>query len=176
MQEIISRISQAIAEMEGFTSGASKIAIENNNPGNIRFWSKSLPMNRGFTKFSTLEEGWKALNKLIGDYIKGRYTGGKSPTLEQFFAAYAPTGDGNNPIKYAQFVSARTGIPLGVPLQDYITGSNLGEKSPNLFQVDPVATAIRNSGGGGQRGYADVYIAGGLALLAGLALIALSSR
>lgn len=172
---IIDSLAKAIAEMEGFTSGASKIARENNNPGNIRFWHDSLPMNKGFTKFPNLDAGWNALNKLIGDYIKGRYTGGKSPTLEEFFAKYAPGSDGNNPVKYAQYVSGRTGIPLGVPLQDYITGANSGERSPNLFQVDPVGTQIRNSNGGNEVGTGDVYMIAGLALLATLAVIAVVS-
>ncbi len=125
---IIDSIAKAIAAMEGFTSGASKIAVQNNNPGNIRFWSKNLPMVGGFTKFPSLDDGWNALNKLIGDYVKGRYTGGKSPTLEEFFAKYAPSADNNNPVKYAQYVSSKTGIPLGVPLQDFINNKK-GEKN-----------------------------------------------
>lgn len=120
MTEIINKISQAIADMEGFTSGASKIARINNNPGNIRFWYKSLPTNQGFTKFATLEDGWKALNQLVEQYIRGKYSNWKSPTLEEMFALYAPAVDKNDPIKYAQVVSSKTGIPLGVPLQDYI--------------------------------------------------------
>ncbi len=172
--DIVQSIAKAIADMEGFTDGTSKIARINNNPGNIRNWVPGKDVKRGgFVVFSSLDEGWRALNKVVSDYIKGdkRYfPTGKSPTLEEAFARYAPAKDNNDPVRYAQVVSAKTGIPLGVPLQDYINGTWAGSE---LFQVDPVATQIRNTTGGSEVGSGQLWMVGGLALLATLAVIAL---
>lgn len=121
-------IIQAIAKMEGFSSGASKVAVANNNPGNIRYWSSNLPVVNGFTKFPNLQMGWDALNKLVKDYATGRYeenykkltgkgyaTPGK-PTLVEIFTTYAPSNDGNKPVEYAHFVAREAKLNPDLPV------------------------------------------------------------
>lgn len=62
----------------------------NNNPGCI--------MGKGgLRKFSTLEEGYQALNSLLYRKYNNR-------TCFEIFKQYAPYSDGNNPKKYANFV------------------------------------------------------------------------
>lgn len=132
-------IVQAIALVEGFTNGKSRPAVENNNPGNIRFWAAGMPTRYGFTVFPDLAAGWAALTKLVDDYTEGRYTGGVPPSLRQMFAVYAPGSDGNNPASYAQTVSQRTGIPVNVPI---ISASGGGVSIPSM----PVPVVISDTG------------------------------
>lgn len=136
-------VVDAIAEMEGYTSGKSTIARQNNNPGNIRYWGPSYAMRSGYTVFPTLAEGWAALNKLVDDYIDGpdgiyasRFP--SYPTLRQMFRVYAPAKDGaNKPDKYAQFVSQQTGVPVDSPVRLYLNGV--------VTSTTPVPTPIPTS-------------------------------
>jgi hypothetical protein len=115
----------------------------NANPGNIRAWKNasgtSYPIAGGYVdcvawaaaKFPgasheeisrrALDEGWRILRVLIGQYLNGRYTSGKPPTLAQMFKVYAPSADGNQPAAYARFVASRLGVPEDKPLNELIT-------------------------------------------------------
>jgi hypothetical protein len=99
-QQLIEKIAQAIAEMEGFYATAAKptLAQRNANPGNIRQWrdarGRAYPTSRGYVDFvawaserfpgvsreemsqRAIEEGWRILRVLVGQYLDGRYTGG----------------------------------------------------------------------------------------------------
>jgi hypothetical protein len=68
-----------------------------------------------------LEEGWRILHVLVGQYIDGRYTGGKAPTVEEMFRTYAPESDGNDPAGYARFVAAKLGVQPDRRLIDLVT-------------------------------------------------------
>ncbi len=131
-KEVVETIAQAIARMEGFTSGASRIARANANPGNIRKWhgrdGKPYPTEHGYVNFVAwaggneakgLEEGWRILRVLIGQYIDGKYTAGP-PTFYQMFEKYAPTEDRNNPRNYAQYVANALGADPGDRIIDVI--------------------------------------------------------
>ncbi|GIU74777.1 MAG: hypothetical protein KatS3mg004_1864 [Bryobacteraceae bacterium] len=142
--ELIERIAQAIAEMEGFyaTGTNPTLAQRNANPGNIRTWrdanGKPYPTYRGYVDFvqwsadrnpgasmdeisrKALEEGWRVLRVLVGQYLDGRYTQGKPPTLEEMFRVYAPAADGNHPANYARFVAGRINARPDQPLQELI--------------------------------------------------------
>ena len=133
-QELIEQIAQAIAEMEGFyrTAAQPTLAQRNANPGNIRRWRDSrgtpYPTSNGYVDFvawaserfpgasreemsrRAIEEGWRVLRVLIGQYLDGRYTQGKPPTVEEMFRIYAPSADGNDPAGYARFVAAKLGL------------------------------------------------------------------
>jgi hypothetical protein len=106
-------IAFAIGVMEGFTKPGTLAAV-NHNPGNIRAWlgAGKDKLNKGYVVFIDDEAGWAALFKLVDDYIMGRYHGGKSPTLPQMFAKYAPVADKNDPDHYAKFVAKTTGLNL----------------------------------------------------------------
>ena len=109
------RISESIAEMEGFYKAGSR-AQRQNNPGNLRRWGKT-PVIDGFCNFPTQVEGWNALRRQVDKNI------GRGLTLYEFFggkpnvySGYAPDTDGNHSRRYAEFVAKRVKIPADVPL------------------------------------------------------------
>jgi hypothetical protein len=143
--ELIEKIAQAIAEMEGFyrTAAQPTLAQRNASPGNIRQWrdrsGKPYPTSKGYVDFvawaserfpgasreemsrRALEEGWRILRVLIGQYLDGRYTQGKPPTAEEMFRVYAPSSDGNHPASYARFVARKLGARPDQRLLDLVT-------------------------------------------------------
>jgi hypothetical protein len=144
-QELIEKIARAIAEMEGFhlTAAHPTLAQRNANPGNIRQWrdsrGRAYPTLKGYVDFvawaserfpgasredisrRAVEEGWRILRVLVGQYLDGRYTQGKPPTAEEMFRVYAPSADGNHPAAYARFVEARLGVRPDQRLLDLVT-------------------------------------------------------
>lgn len=143
--ELIEKIAQAIAEMEGFyaTAATPTLAQRNANPGNIRQWrdarGRPYPTYRGYVDFvawtserlpglsreelsrPALEEGWRVLRVLVGQYLDGRYTQGKPPSAEEMFRVYAPSADGNHPANYARFVARKLGVRPDQRLLDLVT-------------------------------------------------------
>ena len=112
---IILNMSFAIARFEGFYIPNS-VAQRNNNPGNLRSWGNN-PIVDGYTKFQTIEDGWKALRSQINKNIN------RELTLIEFFAGkkdvysgYAPSTDNNNPHKYAEFVGDKLGVHTNIPI------------------------------------------------------------
>jgi hypothetical protein len=115
----------------------------NANPGNLRAWrdakGRPYPTSGGYVDFvawaserfpgaareemsrRALEEGWRILRVLAGQYVDGRYTGGKPPTVEEMFRTYAPISDGNDPVEYARFVAAKLGTRPDQRLVDLVT-------------------------------------------------------
>jgi hypothetical protein len=143
--ELIEKIARAIAEMEGFYVNVAKptLAQRNANPGNIRQWrdarGRPYPTHRGYVDFvawaserfpgasreemsqRAIEEGWRILRVLVGQYLDGKYTQGKPPTLDEMFRVYAPSADGNHPANYARFVARRIGARPDQRLLDLVT-------------------------------------------------------
>ncbi len=115
----------------------------NANPGNLRVWrdtkGRPYPTSGGYVDFvawaserfpgaareemsrRALEEGWRILRVLAGQYIDGRYTCGKPPTVEEMFHTYAPASDGNDPVGYARFVAGKLGAQPAQRLIDLVT-------------------------------------------------------
>jgi len=144
-QELIEQIAQAIAEMEGFyrTAAQPTLARRNANPGNIRQWRDSrgrpYPTSKDYVDFvawaserfpgasreemsrRALDEGWRILRVLIGQYLDGKYTQGKQPSAEEMFRVYAPSADGNHPANYARFVARKIGVRPDQRLLDLVT-------------------------------------------------------
>jgi hypothetical protein len=144
-QELIERIAKAIAEMEGFYSTSTRptLSQRNANPGNIRQWrdsrGRTYPTANGYVDFvawasehfpnasreeinrRAIKEGWRVLRVLIRQYVGGRYTQGKTPTVKEMFRVYAPSADGNNPDNYARFVARKLGVRLDQRLIDLVT-------------------------------------------------------
>ena len=118
-------------------------AQRNANPGNVRSWrdarGKRYPIDGGYVDFiawasvrypgltgealnqKALEEGWRVLRVLVGQYIDGRYTEGSPPSLIEMFRVYAPGTDGNDPEGYARFVAAKLGVDAHQRLTALIT-------------------------------------------------------
>jgi len=131
----------------GFTFGGVTFeeyrGQRNANPGNIRQWrdarGRPYPTHRGYVDFvawaserfpglsreemsrRALEEGWRILRVLVGQYLDGKYTQGKPPTAEEMFRVYAPSADGNDPAGYARFVAGRLGARPDQRLIDLVT-------------------------------------------------------
>ena len=144
-EQLIEKIVRAIAEMEGFyaTAAQATLAQRNANPGNIRQWrdarGRPYPTHRGYVDFvawaserfpgaspeelsqRAIDEGWRILRVLVGQYLDGRYTQGKPPTAEEMFRVYAPSADGNHPANYARFVARRIGARPEQRLLDLVT-------------------------------------------------------
>jgi hypothetical protein len=118
------------------------LAQINANPGNIRQWRGKrgpYPTNRGYVDFvawaaaqfpgasreemsqRAIDEGWRILRVLIGQYLDGEYTQGKQPSAEEMFRVYAPSADGNHPANYARFVASRIGARPEQRLLDLVT-------------------------------------------------------
>lgn len=95
----VADLMQAIAANEGFTSGTSKPAIANNNPGNLKFMGQAgatkgtaSSENDGsyYAKFSTVAAGWQALqNDLNAKMASGKYN-----TLADMMNVYSPNSGG----------------------------------------------------------------------------------
>lgn len=84
--------------------------IRNNNPGNIRtsadkWLGKTGADSRGFVIFDTLPHGYRALYKLLDNYMKKG-----SDTIEKVITRWAPPSE-NDTANYIKFVVKRTGIP-----------------------------------------------------------------
>jgi len=71
----IPEFAQQIAAHEGFYSKASLVAVENKNPGNLRYvGQKNAVRGRsGFARFHTVSDGWSALHRQIArDLVRER--------------------------------------------------------------------------------------------------------
>jgi len=83
--------------------------FKNNNPGNIRFYSRMKNVigrsENGFAIFSNKYYGIQAMRNLLQGYIRKGYN-----TLEKILNRYAPPVE-NKTSSYIEFVSRRTGIP-----------------------------------------------------------------
>lgn len=144
--QLIDRIAEAIATMEGFYSRRpGAMAQKNSNPGNVRQWrdakGRAYPTNGGYVDFqewayrrnpdadalsikaAAEAEGWRVLKVLIGQYIDGRYTAGKPPTFLEMFRVYAPAADRNKPDAYARFVARKLGTEPDKRIADLIEDS-----------------------------------------------------
>jgi hypothetical protein len=135
----IDSIADAIARQEGTGCGVR------NNPGNLRVWG-NLPTSGGFAIFPTCEAGYAALRSQVQRNVD------RGLTLEEFFAGkagvypgYAPAADSNQPVLYAAHVSAWTGVPLGVPL-DQLDDGGLSENWFDNGGLDDTTTMLILSG------------------------------
>ncbi len=121
--DLVDKIAEAIARMEGYFQPGS-LAQRNNNPGNLRSWG-SRPIVDGYAKFETPEAGWAALKQQIRRNID------RGLNLLEFFSGkpgvyggYSPAADRNDPVNYARFVARQAGIDVTTPLKDLLGGGS----------------------------------------------------
>lgn len=113
------KLAEAIATNEGYFNGTSKVAIANNNPGNLKFVGQpgATKDARGFAVFKTPEEGAQAL---IND-LTYKYNSGKYSTINDLMSVYSP--DFDNP---ANPNYGKTGPTLATSGAQAYVDNNLG--------------------------------------------------
>ena len=97
----------------------------NKNPGNVRYYNGGYRSiygivtkdKDGFAVFPTYEQGWLYLCNMLLNWAK---TTRKNWTIPKLMKSYAPESDGNDPVKYANYLSARLGLPVGATLKDLL--------------------------------------------------------
>lgn len=96
---------------------------KNNNPGNARCSSKGYLSKYGnvkcvnnFAVFPTYELGWLYLQNLV----KSKITEHPEWTILDYISNHAPKSDGNNPLTYANYISARMKLPITTKVKDFI--------------------------------------------------------
>lgn len=119
---VLETFCEGIAIFEGFTSGKSRIAVKNNNPGNLRYSPFMQRQEGGFAYFSDLDKGWAALKYDVALKARGNSKWlKKNGTILDFCKVYAPESDGNNPAAYAQFLVNHVGLnSVNDPLSDIL--------------------------------------------------------
>lgn len=103
-------LMQSIAKLEGFYKHGT-LAQRQNNPGNLRFAKQvgAVKGDKGFAKFSTLEQGWNALRAQIALDAK------RGHTLETFIHKYAPPHE-NNTKRYLSNLSISLNVSQSIKL------------------------------------------------------------
>lgn len=100
-------------------------AWRNRNPGNLRYNGQAHTTGKsaaGFAIFDTYEHGFEALEALVINVAGGSSKiYGKNPTIDSFFAVYAPESDNNIPKRYALTVAKNLGLSPSTLLRDFIS-------------------------------------------------------
>lgn len=94
----VTDLATAIAQNEGYTDGSSKIAVTNNNPGNLKFTgqegaTQGAKSSDGgyYAKFDSPQAGMSALQ----NDLQSKYDSGKYHTIGDLMTVYSP--DSGNP-------------------------------------------------------------------------------
>lgn len=93
----INSLMSAIAKNEGYSDGSSTIAINNNNPGNLKYVGQAgatqgqAASDGGyFAKFSTAQAGWDAMQK----DLQSKISSGKYSTVADLMNTWSPETNG----------------------------------------------------------------------------------
>jgi len=128
-------IAAAIQQQEGYYPGS--LAYINNNPGNLIYAGQAgaTQGQGGFAKFPDYNTGYQALLNQIQLYAS------RGMTIQQMMNMYAPAGQGgNDPVLYAQNVSAAVGATPDTVLTDIgqvYPSDNPVNISPSSGQINP---------------------------------------
>lgn len=129
-EQVIEKFIRAIANHEGFFNRTSRIAIECNNPGNMRY----SPLADGFKNYGTkekpnifavfnsLEKGWAALRRDTEIKATGRSSTGLKATdsILKFCEIYAPKFE-NDSKRYAEVLVDYCGLKgIDNPISDVL--------------------------------------------------------
>lgn len=91
---------------------AGSISWRYHNPGNIKFGTFAKdsgaigPADGGHAVFPNLQLGEEAMRKLVFSDVRGF----NEKSILGMLRVYAPTDDGNDPVRYANFVSQAIGV------------------------------------------------------------------
>lgn len=114
--------AMAIQRKEGWYPGSR--SYRNNNPGNVKYVGQRNAIGKdpqGFAVFKSYKDGFDYLCWMIANAKAGKskiYT--PDMTIEDFFKVFAPSGDKNDPMKYARDVREWTGAGTNYKIKDLI--------------------------------------------------------
>ena len=126
------KLASAIQDFEGWFPPSAlrpfgSASFRNNNPGNIRWGNYAVSLGAikkspgNYAIFPDYAMGFGALCSFISDACNGElpaYNPNKG--LDAFFMVYAPFGDNNNPIRYANVVANKLGVEVGAPIKNLL--------------------------------------------------------
>lgn len=95
----------------------ASVSRRNCNPGNIK------NIKEEFIKYNNFESGFSALCNYLTRACKGEhpaYPKGGETTLLEFTAIYAPAGDDNVPIEYANFVANELRVNTNIKIKELL--------------------------------------------------------
>ena len=139
MADFITTWANAIADFEGFTSGKSQLAVNNHNPGNLKYAGQPGAIGQdaqGFAIFPDDATGFQALYNQLNRFVQefpdfsilqmmAHYLGQPSPTSDSQGDAYT----------YAASVAAYLGVDPSTTLSQLASG-NIGSTTTS-DQLDP---------------------------------------
>jgi len=119
----VEALADAFMHHEGWFPGSR--SNRNRNPGNLRAFQKSQPVDSGgYRVFASLVDGYQALLDDLSAKLNGSHGLTKESSLLDLLNIYAPAGDNNNPSAYAVAVAQWATTALGKPITVHTT---LGE-------------------------------------------------
>ena len=124
MSDLVTSLSNAIAQFEGFLVPGS-VAQRNNNPGNLRSGPGQIGTDaNGYAIFPDVSTGMSALQNQVQLNIN------RGLNLNQFiggvpggYPGYAPSADNNNVQNYVGFLSGKLGVDPNTPLNGLSPGT-----------------------------------------------------
>jgi hypothetical protein len=120
---VLEALADAFMHHEGWFPGSR--SNRNRNPGNLRAFQKSQPVDDGgYRIFTSLPEGYQALLDDLSAKLHGSHGLNSTSTLLDLLNIYAPAGDNNNPSAYAVAVAQWATAALSKPITVHTT---LGE-------------------------------------------------
>jgi len=85
-----------------------------------------------FSVFKDDESGWKALVQFVTYACNNELRSYKDKTIYGFFEVYAPSGDKNNPRRYAEIVAKAVGVSPNSKMKDLMT-ETADKRKTHLF-------------------------------------------
>ncbi len=122
IQPVVSTLAAAIQRQEGYAPGT--VAYRNNNPGNLwdggstKIWPDLPHDPSGFVIFPSYDAGLAALQNDLSIKVN------RGMDLNSLITMYAPPSE-NNTAAYIANVSAWTGLPTDVPLNQVDLGATM---------------------------------------------------
>jgi len=108
----VEALADAFMHHEGWFPGSR--SNRNRNPGNLRAFQKSQPVDDGgYRVFASLVEGYQALLDDLSAKLNGSHGLTRESSLLDLLNIYAPAGDNNNPSAYAIAVAQWVSTALG---------------------------------------------------------------
>lgn len=144
--------AQAVQKHEGYYPGSR--SYRNHNPGNFRCSGLvmgelgAIRCDDNFAVFPDFETGWAALVQFLTYAADGSLRAyNPEMTLYEFYAVYAPGGDGNYPKGYAESVANDLGLPATTKIGTLLTYETMFyTQKGNTAKLGTCSDTIEKSG------------------------------